>query len=876
MATLYTEEQLKHIVMACPNEDTQYPSPEVMVDEHGNRLYAYVTLVMLGDRYIPGAIVLAHSIRRLDSQADLVVLVTPDVSEDGRRILATFFDRVVPVDFIKVPNWRVRKQPHRRYLELVFTKFHLFNLTQYKKVLLIDADALVLKYPDHLFSLPAPMGCLLENKDLFISYDSKGNYILPGPDGIRWYKEMCQCCGHGKRIPKAYTDRALTDFKNSGIGGGLILLEPKKGELESILRDVRGGRMKYLVENKFIWPEQQYLTVRYSGQWTGMNPRFFGLQGYPHWSVLYGLQYGGDKPFVLESKADMTVRTGYPDFILWHKFYSEILEVYPHLGLPTNKVLAEVNQMHKFFVVKIHEQKRLLSRYAMNKTPEQIKQMIRRALHVERVNDQQLDSYFLNPKLCYRPYKLKAMFPDVGPYDYFKPMERLAKNFVFAGSGTGSGTGSGADGYYASVLSKRLTPGTERLDKIAPNTTLDLEDLDEIMLQYVKSRPSTFCITLWPIAFHLTERIATELARSGNVYYVRQLRLSYEGLKNLMFWMYDEFSFHERNTFIAKKLEYVRASKVTDNSFSVIIFDNVRDVPLSGQGSEFKKRIRNFALGLLNEPPGSEIRGNDIVHINDHFYQTVNYAEMLLNANSVRLLDQQRINLENMTEGERVAHLRFQTFVKFLFTNLSPLEISKIITMGGAVLYAYGVRPLNDIDSIMIQPNSQELEQLMYDTFQNEATKFEFADMGIEGRYWRDSWTEKNKQILDSFGIAGMVDLVCNPRYHMYFQGVKMYLLEHELRRKLFRHRAQDYADFVVMLLFHRNLVDKFLTIDDVSHRMVIRGAGAVGASASASASAPLDGRMIGKVLEQINKKYPPSVRRAVNFKMLETLLGGT
>ena len=120
---------------------------------------------------------------------------------------------------------------------------------------MIDADALVLKHPDHLFTLNAPAGSLIEDKDQFISYDKDGNYILP-PDGkIKWYQTFCKCCEHGKLIPKDITDRVSTNFKNSGIGASIYILEPKKGELESIIQDVSRGKMKYLVENKFIWPK---------------------------------------------------------------------------------------------------------------------------------------------------------------------------------------------------------------------------------------------------------------------------------------------------------------------------------------------------------------------------------------------------------------------------------------------------------------------------------------------------------------------------------------------------------------------------------------------------------------------------------------------
>ena len=238
MSTTYSGEESMELVMRCPNETSDYPIPDKMIDDNGHKLYAYVTLIMLNNRYIPGAIVLAFYLKKIGSLADLVVLVTPDINEDGRRVLGIFFDKVIEVPLIHVPNWRTRTQKHRMYLDYVFTKYNLFNLTQYKKIILIDADAIVLKHPDHLFTLNAPAGCLLEDKSDFIYYDSKGNYVLPENKKIKWYENFCDCCGHGKLIPKEYTDRVIKNHKDSGIGGGIQVLEPKKGELERMLKEL--------------------------------------------------------------------------------------------------------------------------------------------------------------------------------------------------------------------------------------------------------------------------------------------------------------------------------------------------------------------------------------------------------------------------------------------------------------------------------------------------------------------------------------------------------------------------------------------------------------------------------------------------------------
>jgi hypothetical protein len=113
MATLIDDDELNKLIMACPDESEPYSDPETMINKSGSSKYAYVTLVMLGDLYIAGAIVLAHSIRRCGSTVDLVVLVTPDVSDEGKGILRTYFTHVIEVKYITVPNWRTKKQQHQ-------------------------------------------------------------------------------------------------------------------------------------------------------------------------------------------------------------------------------------------------------------------------------------------------------------------------------------------------------------------------------------------------------------------------------------------------------------------------------------------------------------------------------------------------------------------------------------------------------------------------------------------------------------------------------------------------------------------------------------------------------------------------------------------
>nr|PNR58003.1 hypothetical protein PHYPA_004998 [Physcomitrium patens] len=81
---------------------------------------AYVTILHSGADYVCGAIVTAHSIRKTGSTKDLVILVDSSISPEQRQALGE-------------AGWEI---------------------TDYNKVVYVEADVLVLRNLDHLFSMP--------------------------------------------------------------------------------------------------------------------------------------------------------------------------------------------------------------------------------------------------------------------------------------------------------------------------------------------------------------------------------------------------------------------------------------------------------------------------------------------------------------------------------------------------------------------------------------------------------------------------------------------------------------------------------------------------------------------------------------------------
>lgn len=130
---------------------------------------AFVTLVT-SHAYCMGAVVVARSLRRHGTTRSLVVMVTPNVSEQSRwatcpfgtsgqqcylrftnywdhyairRVLHSVFDEVVTVDGMESGDSLRLSSLGRPELGVTFTKIHCWTLTRYSKCVFLDADTLV-------------------------------------------------------------------------------------------------------------------------------------------------------------------------------------------------------------------------------------------------------------------------------------------------------------------------------------------------------------------------------------------------------------------------------------------------------------------------------------------------------------------------------------------------------------------------------------------------------------------------------------------------------------------------------------------------------------------------------------------------------------
>jgi glycogenin glucosyltransferase len=115
---------------------------------------AYVTTLCNGDGYVPGVEALGQSLDRTGTKHPKVVLITPDVPESARQLLSSQGWWIRDIEPIENPN----EQAQRLFARFAntFTKLRAFNLTEFSKVVLLDADTIAIQNIDELFERPGP------------------------------------------------------------------------------------------------------------------------------------------------------------------------------------------------------------------------------------------------------------------------------------------------------------------------------------------------------------------------------------------------------------------------------------------------------------------------------------------------------------------------------------------------------------------------------------------------------------------------------------------------------------------------------------------------------------------------------------------------
>ncbi|GFP92983.1 UDP-glucuronate:xylan alpha-glucuronosyltransferase 2 [Phtheirospermum japonicum] len=110
---------------------------------------AYATVLHSSENYVCGAIALAQSLLRTGTQRDLLLLLDTSIPQSKRVALSRAGWKLRLIERIRNP--RAQKNTYNEYN---YSKFRLWQLTDYDKIIFIDSDVIVLRSLDVLFTFP--------------------------------------------------------------------------------------------------------------------------------------------------------------------------------------------------------------------------------------------------------------------------------------------------------------------------------------------------------------------------------------------------------------------------------------------------------------------------------------------------------------------------------------------------------------------------------------------------------------------------------------------------------------------------------------------------------------------------------------------------
>lgn len=332
--------------------------------------YAWVTLVMLGDAYIPGALVLASSLRKVKTIHDIAIMVTKDVSEQARDALSKVFDNIIEVEYIVKATTYPRTEKQKKlysWVDKSLTKWNCLLFTKWTRVIFLDADIVILQNMDDLFKLNPPAGCF--SSPWAYPYSSEnassalGTGRKRGPrNGImnpylEWYRhnnvknKKALDIPHGTVLPAGLLLKSLTR-PTFTVLGAIVLLRTGEDKFKHLMKtagvgddSVVYGSGHKLVANTAEEAAIVEATTRKGISWTHIHQKYEAVPRKPDWTKkipkdeIKAFHYLGSHPWTMS-------RHEWPDLEEWWEEADAFTKQFP-----------EMKKWFEILPAKFHEKK---------------------------------------------------------------------------------------------------------------------------------------------------------------------------------------------------------------------------------------------------------------------------------------------------------------------------------------------------------------------------------------------------------------------------------------------------------------------------------------------------------------------------------------
>ena len=269
--------------------------------------FAWVTLVTRTS-YLPGAVLLAHSLHTHKSEYPLLILTTPSLPSSLLAALAREAtlsnSSLLSIESLSPPPQNTPASFIASRFEDTWTKLRVFELYKhgYDKLVFLDADMLVLRNMDELFDIDLPArDWIAANHACVCNLDSDSW----APDN--WTRENCAYTGLKPRdnatpIPVVGQEEGEDAWSEPlrRLNSGMFIFIPHQSQWEQILQFLcKDGRVKH-----FLFPDQDFLAAYFLDRWKSIGWQYNALKTMRYWhehmwsdAEVSNLHYIVDKPW---------------------------------------------------------------------------------------------------------------------------------------------------------------------------------------------------------------------------------------------------------------------------------------------------------------------------------------------------------------------------------------------------------------------------------------------------------------------------------------------------------------------------------------------------------------------------------------------------
>lgn len=267
----------------------------------------WVTIVTRAS-YLPGAIILAHSLHKQKSKYSLLILTTPSFPAAllpilDREVTLTN-SQLLSIEPLSPPPENTPASLIAARFEDTWTKLRVFELFKhgYKKLVFLDADMLVLRNMDELFEFDLPgIDWIAANHACVCNLD--GDSWAPKD----WTKENCAYSGlkpesAATPVPALEGNEGENAWEtpHRRLNSGMFIFSPNHRTWEKLLSFLNTRKMV----REFLFPDQDLLAAFFLGRWKSIGWEYNALKTMRYWhksmwsdAKVKNLHYIVDKPW---------------------------------------------------------------------------------------------------------------------------------------------------------------------------------------------------------------------------------------------------------------------------------------------------------------------------------------------------------------------------------------------------------------------------------------------------------------------------------------------------------------------------------------------------------------------------------------------------